>query len=207
MEREPDGPLVLGDRGASEERLTLLVQVADLRLLQRPDAEGGPVDDEVRSASAQSRYRFVIIPARCGNARPDPVFPLLGIRASVPVMVSVLATVVALAAAIVCFVMGSLFRLGRLRGMARYYRDSEFPAFARNCGISMLPWSVVFFLWFLTGFFTSRSELIAGAFAVMSLLGMAFGILITQYPPNWLKPGWLRRGEVWNERGTGSGRS
>ena len=47
VEREPRRPLVLRHGGTGEERLAVLVQVADLRLLQRSYAESSPVDDEV----------------------------------------------------------------------------------------------------------------------------------------------------------------
>jgi hypothetical protein len=48
VEREPLRLLVLRHRGAGEERLPPLVEVANLRLLQRPEPKPGPVDDEVR---------------------------------------------------------------------------------------------------------------------------------------------------------------
>jgi hypothetical protein len=125
---------------------------------------------------------------------------LHGIGVTAQVMVSAGVTWTALVAAVVCFVMGLLFRVGRLRGMARYYRNPEFPAFARNCGVCMLPLSGVFFLWFLSGFLTSRAESVAAVLAFASLFAIAVCILMTYYPPNWLKPGWLRNGEAWNER-------
>jgi hypothetical protein len=93
---------------------------------------------------------------------------------------------------------GILFRMGRLRGMARYYGDPVFPYFARNVAFSQIPGGIMFLLWAAAGLLWSRSEPVAVGLFLVGLLSGVVSWLMTLDPPEWLKPQWMREGEPWN---------
>jgi hypothetical protein len=57
VEREPGRPLVLGDGSSGEESLSVLVQVADLRLLQASSVAGEREWISEREAEAEEEER------------------------------------------------------------------------------------------------------------------------------------------------------
>src|SRR4051812_17948381 len=93
---------------------------------------------------------------------------------------------------------GVLFRIGRLRGMARYYGDPLFPFYVRNGAFAMIPCGVAFLLLFVGGLFVPKAESLALVLFLGMPLSVLLAILLTYAPPKWLKPQWMRDGETWD---------
>jgi hypothetical protein len=109
-----------------------------------------------------------------------------------------------LVAAVVSLTLGVLFRLGRVRGIGRYYRNPQFPYFTRNFGFSMLPAAAMCFLFFMSTLIWETSETAGLGLFACSMGAAGLTVLLTHWPPDWLKPRWIKDGEDWNPSATKS---
>jgi hypothetical protein len=88
---------------------------------------------------------------------------------------------------------GILFRLGRLRRMARWYHRRDLPFYVRNLPFPLIPWGLMFLasvaLFALADAGLARAAIVVVYVWVgLFLVGLWFDIR----PPLWLKPEWLR---------------
>jgi hypothetical protein len=97
---------------------------------------------------------------------------------------------------VINLVLGILFRFGQVRQVATYYWDSSMPFPIRNGGFGFIPLSVMAFLWVALLVINEEAhETLAGVLLVLSLVSLVSAFLSMYWPPEWLKPQWLRARE------------
>jgi hypothetical protein len=94
-------------------------------------------------------------------------------------------------------VTGTLFRLGRVRRLARYHKIEDLPFYARYMPYGMLPAGVGALAYGIGGFLF-RYDVPNAAFVALGLGVAAMGgaVLAMAIRPSWLAPAWLQRRET-----------
>lgn len=84
-------------------------------------------------------------------------------------------------------------RLGRLRGVFRYYGDEVMPFYARNAWVAVLPCGVGLLCWGAGSLVYADGSMLGIRLFVLGFALLVGAVVLTYRPPEWAKPSWLRK--------------
>ena len=104
------------------------------------------------------------------------------------------------ATGLLSLLMGVLFLQGKLRRFEPVYRDPLQPWYFRNIGVAFLPVGIAILAATSAGAVASAAvpgtHIVAIGAAVLALCAYTLAVVWTRWPPEALKPDWMRRADL-----------